>query len=182
VPDHDVAVAGLPCMSFSVLGWKRGLAAPRSNVFHPVLRVVAARKSRVVILENVPALAVHAADSTLKFYLNCIRGLGFTVTWSRVMIPFFAQHPYARLRVLSRCADFDNVLDLDHRCHTVLCWSLNPPAVRKDYELITPPVEDRLAAMRKCAGAGYPIRVRLMPIIPDWQRTTTSCWSRCCRR
>jgi len=62
--------------------------------------------------------------------------------YSRTMIPFFAEHPYARLRVLSKCADFDNVLDLDHRGHTVLCWSLNPPAVRKDYELITPPVED----------------------------------------
>ena len=31
----------------------------------------------------------------------------------RVMIPFFAAHPCARLRVLARCADFDNVLDLD---------------------------------------------------------------------
>lgn len=92
--------------------------------------------------------------------------------YSRVMVPFFAEHPFARLRVLSKCADFDNVLDLDHKGRTVLCWSLNPPAVRKDYEVITPPVEDRIAAMEKCAAAGYPIRVMLMPIIPipDWRR------------
>lgn len=92
--------------------------------------------------------------------------------YSRTMISFFAKHPYARLRILSKSADFDNVLDLDHRGHTALCWSLNPLAVRKDYEVITPPIEDRIAAMRKCAEAGYPIRVMLMPIIPipDWER------------
>jgi spore photoproduct lyase len=52
--------------------------------------------------------------------------------YSRVMIPFFAEHPFARLRILSKSADFENVLDLDHRGHTVLCWSLNPPEVRKE--------------------------------------------------
>jgi spore photoproduct lyase len=92
--------------------------------------------------------------------------------YSRVMIPFFAHHPIARLRILSKCANFDNVLDLDHRVPSVLCWSLNPPAVRKEYEVITPPIEDRLRAIERCVQAGYPIRIMLMPIIPlpDWQR------------
>jgi spore photoproduct lyase len=92
--------------------------------------------------------------------------------YSRVMIPFFARHPFARLRVLSKSADFDNVLDLDHGGHTVLCWSLNPPEVRKDYEVVTPPIADRIEAMARCAAAGYPIRVMLMPIIPvpDWRQ------------
>jgi DNA repair photolyase len=92
--------------------------------------------------------------------------------YSRVMIPFFAKNPFARLRILSKCADFTNVLDLDHRGHTVLCWSLNPAAVRQEFELITPPIQDRVEAMRQCAEAGYPVRIMLMPIIPlsDWER------------
>lgn len=92
--------------------------------------------------------------------------------YSRIMIPFFAHHPYARLRLLSKSADFDNVLDLDHRGHTVLSWSLNPPAVRQEYEGTTPPVEDRIRAMRQCAEVGFPVRIMLMPIIPipEWQR------------
>jgi spore photoproduct lyase len=92
--------------------------------------------------------------------------------YSRTMIPFFAKHPYARLRVLSKSADFDNVLDLDHQGNTVLCWSLNPSAVRKEYEVITEPIEDRIQAIRRCAEAGYPVRIMLMPIIPipDWQQ------------
>ena len=92
--------------------------------------------------------------------------------YARVMIRFFAGHLLARLRVLSKSADFANVLDLDHRGHTVLCWSLNPPAVRRDFEAVTPTVEQRIDAAKQCAAAGYPIRVMLMPIIPipDWQR------------
>ena len=92
--------------------------------------------------------------------------------YSRRMIRFFADHPLAQLRVLSKSADFQNVLDLDHRGHTVLTWTLNPPAVREAYEAITPPVEERIAAMGQCAAAGYPIRAMLMPIIPipDWQQ------------
>jgi DNA repair photolyase len=86
--------------------------------------------------------------------------------YSRVLIPFFAKHPFARLRILSKSADYANVLDLDHRGHTVLCWSLNPPAVRRDYEAITPSIDSRIEAIKQCAQAGYPIRVMLMPIVP----------------
>jgi DNA repair photolyase len=92
--------------------------------------------------------------------------------YSRIIIPFFAKHLFARLRVLSKSADFANLLDLEHGGHTVLSWSLNPAAVRREFEPITPSLEDRLNAMRQCAEAGYPLRVMLMPIIPipDWQR------------
>jgi DNA repair photolyase len=92
--------------------------------------------------------------------------------YSRTMIHFFAEHPYARLRILSKSADFQNVLDLDHRGNTVLCWSLNPQAVRRDYEAVTPSVESRIQAMEQCAAGGYPIRVMLMPIvpIPQWRQ------------
>ena len=91
--------------------------------------------------------------------------------YSRTMIRFFAEHPFARLRILTKSAECKNVLDLDHRGHTVICWSLNPPAVRRAYEVNTPPVEQRIRAMQQCAEAGYPVRVMLMPIIPmpRWQ-------------
>lgn len=82
VPHHDVAVAGVPCTPFSVAGKKGGLDDPRSNVFHSVLRVLAVKKPCVVVQENVPALARHAGGRTLKFYLGCLRGLGYAVSWS----------------------------------------------------------------------------------------------------
>jgi hypothetical protein len=117
----------------------------------------------------------HQIGRPEAFYLGKLQdgmALDPLTGYSRIMIPFFAKHPFARLRILSKCADFANVLDLDHRGHTVLCWSLNPAAVRREFELVTPPIEDRLEAMRRCAEAGYPIRVMLMPIIPipDWRQ------------
>lgn len=82
VPDHDVAVAGLPCTPYSLAGRKQGLNDPKANVLHPVLRILAAKRPRVVLLENVPALAHHDKGRTLKFLMGCLRGLGFTVSWS----------------------------------------------------------------------------------------------------
>jgi hypothetical protein len=126
------------------------------------------------ILDEVDRIARKVARPE-AFYLGKLQdgmALDPLTGYSRTMIRFFAEHPFARLRILSKSADFQNVLDLDHRGNTVLCWSLNPPAVRQDYEAVTPSVQSRIQAMERCAAAGYPIRVMLMPIvpIPQWQQ------------
>ena len=91
--------------------------------------------------------------------------------YSRQLVPFFAQHPTARIVVLTKSADVENLLDHDHRGHAILSWSLNPPEVTRESEANTPPVEARVEAMCRCAAAGYPVRAVIMPLIPvnDWQ-------------
>ncbi len=91
--------------------------------------------------------------------------------YSREMIPFFARHPFARLRLLTKATCVENLLDLDHNGHTTLSWSLNPDIVCREFEANTPRVGQRIEAMRRCAAAGYPVRAVIMPIIPipDWQ-------------
>ena len=126
------------------------------------------------ILDEVDRIARKIARPE-AFYLGKLQdgmALDPLTGYSREMIRFFAEHPFARLRILSKSADFQNVLGLDHRGNTVLCWSLNPPAVREDYEAVTPSIQSRLLAMEQCAAAGYPIRVMLMPIIPipEWRQ------------
>lgn len=86
--------------------------------------------------------------------------------YTRVMVPFFARHRHARLILLTKAADVGNLLDLDHRGHTILSWSLNPPSVCTLFEMNTPPPQARIDAMRRCAAAGYPIRAVIMPVIP----------------
>jgi spore photoproduct lyase len=88
------------------------------------------------------------------------------------MIPFFASHPLARLIVLTKSGDVENLLELPHGGHTILSWSLNPPQIAADFEWNAPPVQSRIEAMRKCAAAGYPLRAVIMPIIPvaGWER------------
>lgn len=91
--------------------------------------------------------------------------------YSTVMIPFFARHPIARQVLLTKSANVERLLKLEHNGRTILSWSLNPPAIAERFERNVPSIEQRLEAMRRCASAGYPLRAVIMPIIPhpDWQ-------------
>ena len=52
----DVYVAGWPCQSFSTQGKRLGLKDARGCVFYSVCNVIATRKPKAFILENVPGL------------------------------------------------------------------------------------------------------------------------------
>jgi spore photoproduct lyase len=82
------------------------------------------------------------------------------------LIPRFARHPYAHLTLLTKSADVDDLVGIEHNGRTVLSWSLNPPEIYARFERNVPPPAHRLAAMKRCADAGYPVRVNLMPILP----------------
>jgi spore photoproduct lyase len=86
--------------------------------------------------------------------------------YTRRIVPFFADHPLARLTLLTKSANVDNLLDLEHGGHSVLSWTVNPAAIADDFEHSAPPVGQRIAAMARCARAGYPVRAVVMPIIP----------------
>jgi spore photoproduct lyase len=81
-------------------------------------------------------------------------------------IPFFGEHDEAYLFMLTKSDNIDPILDLDHKGHTILTWSLNAPEVSRRFEIGAPPFERRLAAARKAQQAGYRIRLRVDPIIP----------------
>jgi len=124
------------------------------------------------MLEQIERTAAKLAKPT-AFYVGKLQdalALDPLTGYSRLMIPFFAHLTHARLVLLTKAADVDNLLDLDHRRNTILSWSLNPDPVCRQFEANTPHVRRRLQAMEKCAAAGYPIRAVIMPIIPlpDW--------------
>lgn len=90
---------------------------------------------------------------------------------SKELVPFFAEHPYARQVILTKSDAVENLLPLEHKGHTILSWSLNPPEIAARFEANVPSVEERLATMKRCTDAGYPVRAVLMPIIPvpNWK-------------
>ncbi len=109
------------------------------------------------------------------FYLGKLQdalALDPLTAYSTVMVPFFAEHPYARMTLLTKSADVDRLLKLEHKGHTILSWSVNPPEVARIFEENVPGVEERVASMLKAASAGYPVRAVMMPIIPieGWQK------------
>jgi len=120
------------------------------------------------------ANAASRLSEPTAFYLGKLQdGLALDplTGYSRIMIPFFAQQKYARLTLLTKSANVDNLLDLDHRGNTILSWSLNPDEIFDAFESNVPSPVERIAAMRKCVGVGFQIRAVIMPIIPieGWQ-------------
>lgn len=125
------------------------------------------------ILASIDRAARRIARPT-AFYLGKLQdglALDALTGYSRILVPFFATHPLARMTLLTKCADVPNLLDLDHRRRTILSWSLNPQAICDEFEENTPAVTARILAMKECASAGYPVRAVIMPVIPvpGWQ-------------
>ena len=120
------------------------------------------------ILDQIAGIASKLSEPT-AFYLGKLQdGLALDplTGYSRIMIPFFAQQKYARLTLLTKTANVDNLLDLDHQDNTILSWSLNPTEISTAFESNLPLPDERIEAMRRCADADYPIRAVIMPIIP----------------
>jgi len=139
----------------------------------------------VKIYVNLPEMLVeidHIARRLGKptaFYLGKLQdplALDPLTAYSTVLVPFFAEHPFARMMLLTKSTNVDRLLQLEHRGHTILSWSVNPSEVCKVFEENVPSIEERLKAMRQATSAGYPVRVVMMPIIPidGWEDIYTT--------
>jgi spore photoproduct lyase len=125
------------------------------------------------MLEEIDRIAMNLGKPT-AFYLGKLQdalALDPLTAYSTVLIPFFAEHPYARFTLLTKSTNIKRLLKLEHKGHTILSWSVNPPEVSRLFEENVPSIEERLEAMRKVASASYPVRAVIMPIIPveGWQ-------------
>ncbi len=80
-------------------------------------------------------------------------------------VRFFAGQEYGRFRFVTKFTDVDTLLDVPHRGHTRIRFSINTPEVIRRYEHATPSLAERLAAAGKVAAAGYPLGFLVAPII-----------------
>ncbi|MBI5116448.1 hypothetical protein HZA56_08240 [Candidatus Poribacteria bacterium] len=129
----------------------------------------------VKIFVNLPEIlrkidqSANKAKRPIAFYHGKLQdglALDSLTAYSTVLIPFFAQHSFARQVILTKSNMVERLLNLDHRGRTILSWSLNPPDIAAQFEANVPPVEARIKAMCEAAEAGYPIRAVVMPLIP----------------
>lgn len=84
----------------------------------------------------------------------------------REFIPWFGRSRNGYLFMLTKSDNVDDILDLPHNGHTIIAWSMNNAAVSRKFEIGAPTFRRRLAAARKVQKAGYPLRIRLDPIVP----------------
>jgi hypothetical protein len=140
------------------------LAGTRGVRFSPTVKVFLNVYEMLARIDRVTARLTRPT----AFYLGKLQdGLALDplTGYSRLMVPFFAAHPFARLIVLTKADDVSNLLNLAHGGHTILSWSLNPPEVCEQFEASAPAVGRRIEAMKRCAAAGYPVRAVVMPVI-----------------
>lgn len=74
IPDHDVLLAGFPCQAFSQAGLKKGFSDTRGTMFFEIQRIMAAKRPKAFLLENVKQLQGHDKGRTLKTILDILRG------------------------------------------------------------------------------------------------------------
>lgn len=144
------------------------LAGTRGVWFSPTVKVFL---NLDAILSKIDRIARHAQRPT-AFYLGKLQdGLAMDplTGYSRRIVPFFADHPYARLIVLTKSADVGNLLALTPGDNVIISWSLSSESMWRHFEPGTPSLAERLAAMRRCAQAGYRTRAVIMPILPVGQ-------------
>lgn len=122
IPDHDVLLAGFPCQPFSIAGVskKNALGRPhgfedatQGTLFFDVARILAAKRPRGFMLENVKNLVSHDRGNTFKVIRRTLEEeLGYTVQ-ARVLnaSPFV---PQGRRRIIIVGFDGANTFDFDN--------------------------------------------------------------------
>ena len=92
---------------------------------------------------------------------------------SKLLVEYFARRDKEYLELyVGKSDEIDCLLNLDHRRHTTVCWSLSAHTQSTRIERGAAPMMKRIEAARRCQEAGYHVRIRFSPIVPvrNWQQ------------
>lgn len=81
LPDFDLLVGGFPCQAFSIAGKRRGFDDTRGTLFFDIARILAEKRPRHLVLENVKGLLSHDSGKTFQTILGVLSDLGYRVEW-----------------------------------------------------------------------------------------------------
>src|SRR3990167_5760403 len=81
LPDFDFLVGGFPCQAFSIAGKRKGFNDTRGTLFFEIARILADKRPRHFLLENVKGLLSHDGGKTFQTILKVLTDLGYFVEW-----------------------------------------------------------------------------------------------------
>lgn len=81
LPDFDLLVGGFPCQAFSIAGKRKGFDDTRGTLFFDIARILAEKKPKHLVLENVKGLLSHDQGRTFQTILGVLADLGYRVEW-----------------------------------------------------------------------------------------------------
>ncbi|MBN2088852.1 hypothetical protein JW964_04530 [candidate division KSB1 bacterium] len=88
------------------------------------------------------------------------------------LVRFFKDFPNAIIELKTKSVNIDNLLELKHNRRAVISWSLNSESIQQREEALSPSIDERLAAAKKCQEAGYWLGFHFDPIIyyDNWEK------------
>lgn len=100
LPKFDVLLAGFPCQSFSIAGYRKGfLDTGRGDLFFEILRILRDKKPKAFLLENVKNLQSHDKGKTYKIIYQALYDLGYRMKTSILNSMEYGNVPQNRERI-----------------------------------------------------------------------------------
>ena len=81
IPDCDIVIGGFPCQGFSVANMKRHVDDERNALYKQLIRVVAEKKPKFFLAENVKGLMSLGKGEVLKMIIKDFENLGYCVKY-----------------------------------------------------------------------------------------------------
>ena len=98
VPDCDGIIGGPPCQSWSEAGSKRGIADKRGQLFYEFMRILADKRPKFFLAENVSGMLLPAHKDALENIKQMFNDIGYNLSFQLLNVSDFGV-PQDRKRV-----------------------------------------------------------------------------------
>lgn len=100
IPEIDILTAGFPCTSFSIAGYRKGFEDENTgDLFFETLRIIVAKRPKVVFLENVKNLVGHDDGKTFKIIRESLEKNGYHIKYKVLNSAEYGNIPQNRERI-----------------------------------------------------------------------------------
>jgi DNA (cytosine-5)-methyltransferase 1 len=96
--DFDILLAGFPCQAFSIVGKRKGFEDDRGQIIYGLSKIIAVKKPKAFLLENVKGLININNGKTLQDIIVLLAECGYNVNY-RIIESTQCGIPQARERV-----------------------------------------------------------------------------------
>lgn len=98
VPDCDGIIGGPPCQSWSEAGAKRGIADKRGQLFYEFMRILADKRPKFFLAENVSGMLFATHREALKNIIQMFEDIGYVLSFQLLNVADYGV-PQDRKRV-----------------------------------------------------------------------------------
>lgn len=120
IPDHDLLLAGFPCQPFSIAGVSKKASLGREHgfkdktqgtLFFDIARILAHKKPKAFMLENVKNLVSHDHGKTFAIISSTLNDLGYTVFYKVLDGKYYVPQHRERIIIVGFRNDYfgDNI-------------------------------------------------------------------------